>query len=448
MKTLEIIEKDTIFTISNDETMNIENLNKFISKHQRLSKSRYKKLKDGYEGFYPIMMYQNKPKYKPDNRIIVNFAKYIVDTFNGFFIGIPIKISSTDEEVAVYINELDKLNHQDDINAEISKNCSIFGKCYEMYYVDEDARICVTYIDPTKGFMVYDDSVVPQPRYFVTYYYDSNSVMHGYLSDDSYVYEFNNKGGMKFIDDGVLHGFDGVPATEYVENAERMSAFESTWSMINAYNKALSEKANDVDYFADAYLKIVGARLDENGVVQIRNNRIINFDESATELDIAFLEKPNADTSQENLINRLERLIFQMSMTPNINDENFGTSSGIALKYKLLSMSNLAKTKERKFTGSLDRRYQLIFSNPINTINEDKWADINYKFSQNYPANVLEETQIAQNLEGVVSKDTQLSVLSIVEDVQEEKDKIEDEDELGQESIVDSRMFGSGNIDG
>ena len=125
-------------------------------------------------------------------------------------------------------------------------------------------------------------------------------------------------------------------------------------------------------------------------------------------------------------------------MTPNINDENFGTSSGIALKYKLLSMSNLAKTKERKFTGALDRRYKLIFSNPINTIHEDKWVDITYKFSQNYPANVLEETQIAQNLEGVV---TQLSSLSIVEDVQEEKEKIKLEDEASKESIVDKRMF-------
>ncbi len=140
-----------------------------------------------------------------------------------------------------------------------------------------------------------------------------------------------------------------------------MSAFESTWSMINAYNKAISEKANDVDYFADAYLKIIGAKVDRDRIVHTRNNRIINFDEESNTVDVGFLQKPNADGSQENLINRLERLIFQMSMTPNINDENFGTSSGIALKYKLLSMSNLAKAKERKFTGALDRRYKLIF---------------------------------------------------------------------------------------
>ena len=48
MKTLEVIAKDEIFTISDDETMDIKHLNKYIAKHQQLNGSRYKKLKDGY----------------------------------------------------------------------------------------------------------------------------------------------------------------------------------------------------------------------------------------------------------------------------------------------------------------------------------------------------------------------------------------------------------------
>lgn len=47
---------------------------------------------------------------------------------------------------------------------------------------------------------------------------------------------------------------------------------------------------------------------------------------------VEFMDKPNSDGTQENLIERLERLIFQISMVANISDENFGTSSGIALK--------------------------------------------------------------------------------------------------------------------
>ena len=114
-------------------------------------------------------------------------------------------------------------------------------------------------------------------------------------------------------------------------------------------------------------------------------------------------------------------------MVANINDENFGTSSGIALKYKLLSMSNLAKTKERKFVSGMNRRYKVIFSNAINNMAVDDWLKVEYKFTQNFPANLQEEAQIAQQLSGIVSQETQLSVLSIVDDVKAEMDKIEAE---------------------
>ena len=155
---------------------------------------------------------------------------------------------------------------------------------------------------------------------------------------------------------------------------------------------------------------------------------------------IDFMDKPNADTTQENLINRLERLIFQNSMVANINDENFGTSSGIALKYKLLSMSNLAKTKERKFVSGMNRRYKIIFSNPINNMTTDDWLQVEYKFTQNFPANLQEEAQIAQQLSGIVSQETQLSVLSIVNDVQTELDRIESE---SNSDVVIDQYFGN-----
>ena len=96
------------------------------------------------------------------------------------------------------------------------------------------------------------------------------------------------------------HGFAGVPATEYRENKEEQGIFEPVLSMINAYNKALSEKANDVDYFADAYLKVLGAYLDDDEIKHIRDDRVINFDEDAEKMIVDFLQKPDGDTTQEH----------------------------------------------------------------------------------------------------------------------------------------------------
>ena len=340
-----------------------------------------------------------------------------------------IKITSEDEKVNNYVEMLDQYNDQDDNNSELSKLCDIFGKGYEMYYTDDEANICITYVSPMDAFMIYDDSVLERPRYFVRTYMDSDNVLHGSVSDDEKVRYFVLKGKIQFEDYEKEHGFAGVPATEYRENKEEIGIFEPVLTMIDAYNKAISEKANDVDYFADAYMKVLGAKLDEEGIKEIRSNRIINFpgnyDRSGLEVD--FLQKPNGDTTQENLIDRLEKLIFQISMVANISDENFGTSSGIALKYKLQAMSNLAKTKERKFTSGMNRRYKLIFSHPRSGMKSDDWVKLHYQFTPNFPANLLDESQIAGNLAGITSRKTQLKVLSVVDNVDEEMQRIEEE---------------------
>lgn len=432
-----------IYRISPDEELTDAKLSRFIARHAAESTFRYKQLQDAYETDFPIFHENPKPEWKPDNRIAVNFAKYIVDTMNGYFIGNPIKIIVDGEEETIekYIEFLDQYNDQDDNNAELSKICSIYGKGYEMYYNDEEGNVGIIYLDPTEAFMIYDDSVLKRERYFVRLYRDEDNVLHGSVSDQEKVRWFTIKGKIVWNEQEQLHYFNGVPATEYRENKECQGIFEPVMSIINAFNKAISEKANDVDYFADAYLKIIGTLLDEDELKHIRSDRVINFDGDGESVIVDFLQKPNGDTTQENLLDRLQNLIFLIAMVANISDENFGTSSGIAMAYKLQGMSNLRKTKERKFTSGMNRRYKLIFSNPGNAMKKDDWVKLHYKFTPNVPANLLEESQIAQNLSGVVSQETQLGVLSVVDNPKTEIERIDKEEEKPRD-VVMQQMFG------
>lgn len=432
-----------IYRISPDEELTDAKLSRFIARHAAESMFRYKQLQDAYETDFPIFHEKPKPEWKPDNRIAVNFAKYIVDTMNGYFIGNPIKIivDGGEETIEKYIEFLDQYNDQDDNNAELSKICSIYGKGYEMYYNDEDGNVGIIYLDPTEAFMIYDDSVLKRERYFVRLYRDEDNVLHGSVSDQEKVRWFTIKGKIVWNEQEQLHYFNGVPATEYRENKECQGIFEPVMSIINAFNKAISEKANDVDYFADAYLKIIGTLLDEDELKHIRSDRVINFDGDGESVIVDFLQKPNGDTTQENLLDRLQNLIFLIAMVANISDENFGTSSGIAMAYKLQGMSNLRKTKERKFTSGMNRRYKLIFSNPGNAMKKDDWVKLHYKFTPNVPANLLEESQIAKNLSGVVSQETQLGVLSVVDNPKAEIERIDKEEEKPKD-IVMQQMFG------
>lgn len=419
-----------MFRLANNKVLDIETLQGFITEHQLAVTKRYRMLKNAYETQYPIFAQPPKPDFKPDKRMAVNFARYIVDTMNGFFIGTPIKVMcDEDEAVAQYVKYLGAYNDQDDNNAELSKLCDIYGKGYEMYYVDENGNIGITYLSPMDAFMIYDDSILERPRYFVRLYADEDGNRYGSASDRECVQYFAFDGGLHWAAEQEMpHGFKDVPATEFRENEEKLGLFEPVLSMINEYNEAISEKANDVAYFADAYLKVLGAKLDDSILQNIRDNRIINFEGTGvSDLIVDFLQKPDGDTTQEHLLDRLERLIFQIAMVANISDENFGSSSGIALKYKLQAMSDLAFTKQRKFTSGMNRRYKVIFGNPVSGMREDDWVKLRYVFTQNMPANLLEEAQIAAQLTGIVSQPTQLSVLSIVDNVQQEIQQIDEE---------------------
>lgn len=433
-----------MFRISKDTELTLVLLQEFLDEHGKEVSGRYRKLLDAYMSDHDILHDQKKPNYKPDNRVVVNFPKYIVDTMNGFFIGNPVKTVADDDKIADFVEYLDQYNDQDDNNAELSKLCSIFGKAYEMYFTDEEAELCITYLSPMEAFMIFDDSILERPLYFVRRYKDRENNEFGSISNKYGVRYFKVTGGLKWLDeDWQPHFFPDVPATEYVENSERQGLFEPVLTMVNAYNKAVSEKANDVDYFADAYMKVLGVKLDDEGIKHIRDNRIINFEgDNAEKLIVEFMGKPESDTTQENLLERLERLIFQISMVANISDENFGGSTGIALKYKLQAMSNLEKTKERKFTSGMNRRYKLLFGHPSSKVPADAWVQLHYRFTPNIPANLLEEAQIAAQMEGITSHNTQLKVLSVVDDIEGELDKIEEENKSPEKTIIDDLMFG------
>lgn len=420
---------ETIFRISDETEMSSELLQEYIEKNKTMTEQKYMPLWKAYSNDYDIFHARDKASWKPDHRLAVNFAQYIVETFEGFFLGNPIKISSTDERVHEYVNVLDAYNDQDDGNAELSRTVSIFGRAYEMYYTDEYGQECIAYLSPMGSFIIYDESIKPVPRYFVRYYTDSNGVERGSISDESIVRHFIVEDELTFLDDGEPHNFQGVPAAEYIQNQSRTGIFENVLCLIDEYNNVLSEKANDVDYFADAYLSILGAQVDEKTIQFMRDNRVINFGgKSSNDITVEFLQKPNGDTTQENLLSRLENLIFTVAMVVNISEDKFGTSSGIALRYKLLPMLNLMKAKERKFVSGMNRRYKILFSNPVSQMRADAWTSLEYDFTANVPVDILSEAQAVSSLTGLVSKHTQLRLLSCVSDVEKELQTIDDED--------------------
>lgn len=400
-------------------------------------------LRAAYIGDHPILHKLPKPEYKPDNRIVCNFPKQIVDTMVGYFLGVPITVTG-DAQAVEWLDDWGRLNAVDDLDAELSKLCDIYGCAYEVMWRDAEARPRSSACSPLSCFMVRDDTVEGTPLFAVRFHDDRNrfdgepDMVRGTVYTARYEIPFSVASKVVY-GEPVEHGFPGVPVVEYVENTERIGIFEGVLSQVYAYEDAVSEKANDVDYYADAYLSVLGAEIDEDTLKALRDSRIINIKSpDAQAVTVQFLAKPEADTTQENLIDRLERLIFTLSMVADISDEDFGTSSGIAIKYKLQAMSDLALVKERKFRKGLTGRWHLLFGYAATTgVSPDAYLELTPVFTRNLPGNLLEESQIAANLAGIVSEETQLSVLSCVSSPREEMERKQDEMEQPLTRVVE-----------
>lgn len=417
------------FVFSGDE-LTAEDLQGFIDLHQA-KVPRYLALKKQYESKPPILDMEVKEAWKPDNRLVVNFGKYMVDTFGGYFAGVPVKVTHDNGTVDTAVNDFWRRNNMDDTLAELSKTTSIYGVAYLYVYQNEQSETRAIYNNPLDMFIIFDDSIEQAPLFGVRYSYDKDGNVQGTLvTMNAYVPFISGKKGIAF-GEPEPHYYPRLPIIEFVENEEQQALIEPVETLINAFNKAISEKANDTDYFADAYLAILGAELDEDGTYKIRDNRIINMygTDDASKIVVEFLDKPDGDVTQENLLNRLEKLIYQTSMVANINDESFGNASGVSLEFKLQPMKNLAAMKERKFVRSLNTLLEIYLALPTNApaTYANEWANVSYKFTRNIPRNVQDEAETAGKLEGVVSKETQLSILSIVDDAKDEMARMDKE---------------------
>ena len=420
-----------VFTHPLEEEITAEVVDKFIKLHT-ISLPRYLRLKELYESRGLILEQEAKALDKPDNRLVVNNAKEIVDNYNGYFIGIPVKVSHENDKINDFIKDFRNRNDMDDNESELSKICALYGHGFEYIYQNEESETCCIYNNPLDMFIVYDDTIQQNPLFAVRYYATDDGI-EGQLFTETEELAILSSGGETILTDSKPVYYNGVQVIEWIENEERMSVIEPVETLVNAYNKALSEKANDVDYFADAYLALLGAELDPDGIAKIRDNRIINLfgTDNASDIIVKFLDKPDGDATQEHLLDRIERLIYEKSMVANINDESFGNASGVALEFKLQPMKNLSINKERKVKSAMRRRFKLLFNLPTNVpaALKDEWQNLEYKFTRNIPRNLSDEAETAAKLEGVVSKETQLGILSIVDNVKDEIGKMDKENE-------------------
>lgn len=194
----------------------------------------------------------------------------------------------------------------------------------------------------------------------------------------------------------------------------------------DAYNKLLSSEVDDFESFCDAYLVLKGCMADADDLVAMKQNRVLMMD---TDAEASYLTKSVSDTQIENMLKNINDTIHKISNSPDFTEDTFMSQSGVAIKYKLIGFENVASNIVANMTKALQRRIELICSILSLTDGETKWRDIQIVFTRNLPQNITDTAQAINQLRGIVSDKTLISLLPFIKDVDAEVKQLQKEKE-------------------
>ena len=413
--------------------------------------ARLQMLFDYYNSNHAILRKRNRTVNKADAKVVSGYASYISTIATAYFLGKPISYKA-DENTQGYdiLSEYLATEEEQKNNFELALNASIFGKAYELLYINNAQELKSKCLDTRDVFVIKDNTIdrniIGAVRFGINHIetnkievtlevYDEKMVStYQYMVTSNY--EAKDLTNARNLVSRRLHGFNGVPIIEFSNNKNQKGDFENVITYIDAYDTAVSTSVDDLTDFSDAYLvlkNLGGTNPDD--IQRLKDDKVFMVQGDG---DAKWLIKDVNDTYSQNVKDRINDDIHKFSFTPDMGDEKFsGNTSGVALEFKLLPLEQLGSQKEMYFKDAINKRLQLIIDYLGLKI---KPTDIQKVFTRNLPRNLKEISEIMKNLKGLISDETLISLFPQVEDAKSELEKMKTEAE--ENNIYNDYEFG------
>ncbi|MCD8160919.1 MAG: phage portal protein [Clostridiales bacterium] len=458
-----------IIYLDREEVPNLEDIPSSVLRHlirkAEGANSRFLRLDRYYRGQHDNLRRQPEAD---EVLVAVNYAKYVVDIAQGYYLGEPVKYDTNETheaedgpqsgatvpgisqhqvekngpqngpQAASAVKEGQRIDlsplletydrqHISEVDSRIGKGMGVYGECLEVCYASSDPvpEPKSAYIAPMDGILVEDSTVehnklfavlwerreksTGELYYLVTIYTDQT--VKRYKSTDKYPAPF------QLVGEPEPHYFGAVPVIAYENNDERQGDFEQIIPLIDAYDNLMSNRFTDKQKFVDALLVFFGMSLRESDEEKLLREKFI--DGAPLDAKVEYIQKTFDESSVQVLADAAVREMHKMTLTVDMSDENFaGNSSGQALKLKLLTMNLLVKNKIRRMERGLKERLTLYnrWLTVKGAMREVPVTDVDVVFTISTPINETEIVQMVTSLQGIVDDRTLLSQLWFIRD--------------------------------
>lgn len=387
------------------------------------------RLLDYYLGRQPVPK-GDAVRGRPDNRLRVPFPRYISQVHTGYFLGQPPTLAFERPEEGAAFAALPDARAFSAHLYQVARDASVCGMGALLVWLDRSGpRVCPC--DPLSVFFLRDPSAGNPVRAGVRLLRGERDVTRGVLYEPERIRPFVlEQGGIRFEpeEDNLLHALPLIP---FYNNTEGRGDFEAVTGLVDAYNLLLSGALDDMQSVANAFLALYGMQGTTQEDIDMANRtRILSLSEGGR---AEFVVKNLNHEALGQLEGNLRRSILQMSMTPDLSDQDFaGNASGVALQYKLWGIEQVRSAKEQAFTDGLMLLLKAL-AGGMSTLGTPVSFRARAAFYKNLPqdAQALAETMVS--LAPILSSRTILEQLPYVDDPEEELRRKKQEQINGEE---------------
>lgn len=415
-----------------------------------------------------VPIFERTPRFDEDkpinNKINNDFFSEIVDFKTGYFAGKPIvygysKGSEAEKvtggELAVdnaikAVTDFVTRNNMFGVDMETTKFASIYGYAGRLFYIDTEGNERVM---PVHGYetIILSETDITEPEFAVRYFYitdlDGAKKWTVEFYDNENIYTYTGSLNALNLIDIKLHMFDCCPLQGIANNKEMLGDAEKVLSLIDDYDKVISDNSNEVEAFVHAYMVFENLNVDDETLKAGQKNGSFSFKTTGTQQGkVYFLTKNINDSFTEHHLQRLNDNIYRFSRTPNLTDDTFGSASGVSLKFKLHGLETKCGMFQAKMMDAGQYMWKVLSSSWAKKKIKVDPLQVTMEFSRNFPLDLASEAQTVQALISAgLPKEIAYSQLSFVDDVDYIMEMIEDEKD-GITSLMDNKTDDENSI--
>lgn len=406
---------------------------------------RYKGSDEGVPIFnreFPIKNYS-----KINSKLANDYFSDIIHTKVGYFAGKPVSYKYVKQnadtgdieettDVNVLLNGFIKRNQIVDLDSETAKMAAITGLAARLCYIaktpeGQKPEAAIINIPPWETVFISDEIGITDAPYAIRYYQVerngkkfTRAEFYDEVQVSFWIREETSEAAVNgpFIPDPMEqptpHFMDGCPLLAFPNNEEMIGDAEKVLSLIDGYDRTISDVNSEIEQFRLAYLIFRGVTLTTEQIDALRQTSALSIPDGDGGAE--FVTKNLNDVAIENHLTRLDQNIMYFSQSARFTDESFGTASGVALKFKIFPLESKCIIAENKFKKALYRQFKVLSGFFAKQgIKYDPWQ-MEFDFIRNFPLNLLEEAQTLATLKGLVSDQTAYSQMSFIEDAGKE----------------------------